>query len=73
MMSFGLAPLMPAGLTLGQTSTHLPHFVQASSMWFDAVAESRLEGDVVHPLPIQRFGPMRVDYPCMGRMLILRG
>jgi hypothetical protein len=33
MMSFGFASLMPAGLTLGQTSTHLPHFVQASSMW----------------------------------------
>src|SRR5271169_4745986 len=32
MTSFGFASLMPAGLTLGQTSTHLPHFVQASSM-----------------------------------------
>jgi len=27
-----LASAMPAGLTLGQTSTHLPHLVQASSM-----------------------------------------
>src|ERR1039458_6145258 len=32
MTSFGFASLMTAGPTLGQTSTHLPHFVQASSM-----------------------------------------
>ena len=33
MMSLGLASMMPAGFTLGQTSTHLPHLVQASSIW----------------------------------------
>src|SRR5271155_1465042 len=32
MTSSGLVPEIPAGLTLGQTSTHLPHRVQASSM-----------------------------------------
>jgi hypothetical protein len=32
MISLGLASTMPAGFTLGQTSTHLPHRVQASSM-----------------------------------------
>ena len=32
MMSSGLASEMPAGLTLGQTSTHLPQRVQASTM-----------------------------------------
>jgi hypothetical protein len=32
MMSSALASAMPAGFTLGQTSTHLPHRVQASSM-----------------------------------------
>jgi hypothetical protein len=32
MMSSGVASAIPAGLTLGQTSTHLPHRVQVSSM-----------------------------------------
>jgi hypothetical protein len=32
MISSELAPVMPAGFTLGQASTHLPHRVQASSM-----------------------------------------
>ena len=32
MMSSDLVSEMPAGLTLGQTSTHLPHRVQASSI-----------------------------------------
>src|SRR5258705_3773245 len=32
MMSPELVSAMPAGFTLGQTSTHLPHRVQASSM-----------------------------------------
>jgi hypothetical protein len=32
MMSCELTSVMPAGFTLGQTSTHLPHRVQASSM-----------------------------------------
>src|SRR5258707_8579236 len=32
MMSSELAPAIPAGVTLGQTSTHLPHRVQASSI-----------------------------------------
>src|ERR1700755_2029057 len=32
MISVELECETPAGLTLGQTSTHLPHFVQASSI-----------------------------------------
>jgi hypothetical protein len=42
MTSAGLASARPAGFTLGQTSTHLPHRVQASSMsstrWPSAVS-----------------------------------
>ena len=33
MMSSDFVSEMPAGSTLGQTSTHLPHRVQASTMW----------------------------------------
>jgi hypothetical protein len=32
MTSTGFASAMPAGSTLGQTSTHLPHRMQASSI-----------------------------------------
>src|SRR6266567_3007699 len=32
MMSLELTSTIPAGVTLGQTSTHLPHRVQASSI-----------------------------------------
>src|SRR5229473_51470 len=45
-MSSELAPAMPAGFTLGQTSTHLPHRMQASSMsstrWPRAVSKEML-------------------------------
>jgi hypothetical protein len=45
MMSWGSSSTIPAGPTLGQTSTHLPHFVQVSS---DATGQSRLEGEIIH-------------------------
>jgi hypothetical protein len=44
MMSWGSSSTIPAGPTLGQTSTHLPHFVQVSS---DATGQSRLEGEII--------------------------
>src|ERR1700742_5241450 len=53
MMSFGAASATPAGATLGQTSTHLPHRVQASSISLTrsprAVSNDRAVSEDVSP------------------------
>src|SRR5262245_57375734 len=62
-VSSGFASAMPAGLTLGQTSTHLPHRVQASS-----ISSTRSPNTASNGLSSAMSCSNRADeLPCSGR------